>query len=211
EAARRVAAGSNPEIATASSPQIAVGSEPGETNSTIGRLKLARIERSEPVIEVLELEDQQPEPDAKEDKEDKEDSEAARTLHARLRGLNFAEQIKLAGTGDINERILLERMYGKNVWEPLLRNPRLTAPEVARISRMGALPRVILEIIVSNVGWLQIPDVRRALLSNPRLGPDQITKILRLMPKPELRLVPTQTTLPFGVRDVARRLLRGEG
>ncbi|MCX5747296.1 MAG: FecR domain-containing protein [Proteobacteria bacterium] len=136
---------------------------------------------------------------------------AKRTMHARLRGLNLAAQVKLARDGDVQERILLERLYGKHVWEPLLRNPRLTAPEVARISKMGALPRILLEIILGNGGWLQMPDVRRALLTNPRLGADQIVKILRMMPKPELRLVPTQTMLPHAVRETARRLLRGEG
>lgn len=132
------------------------------------------------------------------------------SIHARLRGLNLAEQIKLAHGGDLNERIVLERLYGKNVWEPLLRNPRLTAPEVARIAKMGALPRVLIEIIVANGGWLAIPDVRRALLGNPRLGTDQIIKILRLMPKPELRLVPTQMQLPMAVRECAKKLLRGD-
>ena len=69
--------------------------------------------------------------------------------------------------GEVSERIMLERMYGKNVWEALLRNPRITGPEVARIARMGALPRTLLELIVGNGGWLQIPEVRRALLVEP--------------------------------------------
>ena len=109
------------------------------------------------------------------------------------------------------ERIILERMYGKNVWEALLRNPRLTGPEVSRIARMGALPRPLMEIILGNGGWLQIPEVRRALLTNPRLGVDQITKILRLLPKHELKMAAMQTAYSFGVRDVAKRLLKEQG
>lgn len=135
---------------------------------------------------------------------------AARTVAERVRGLNLAEQIKLAVHGELAERVVLERLYGKNVWEPLLRNPRLTAPEVARIARMGALPRVHLEIITSNNAWLAMPDVRRALLGNPRMSGDQIVKVLRLLPKPELRLVPTQLALPMAVREAAKKLLRGE-
>ena len=106
-------------------------------------------------------------------------------------------------------RITLERMYGKNVWEALLRNPRLTAPEVARLARMGTLPRIQLEVIVNNGGWLQIPEIRRALLTNPRLGTDQILKILRLMPKHELKLTPKQVAYTAAVRDAAKRLLLG--
>lgn len=140
-----------------------------------------------------------------------EADDAPKNVHERLRGLSLAQQIKLAHNGEVSERIVLERMYGKNVWEALLRNPRLTGPEVARLARMGALPRPQLEIIVGNGGWLQIPEVRRALLSNPRLGTDHIMKILRLMPKHELKLAAVQTAYPMAVRSVARTLLKESG
>jgi hypothetical protein len=139
------------------------------------------------------------------------ETEAKKTaagLHDRMRGLTMAMQIKMAHTGEASERIVLERLYGKNVWEGLLRNPRLTGPEVARIARMGALPRPLMEIIVGNGGWLQIPEVRRALLSNPRLATDHIMRILRILPKHELKLAAQQTAYPLAVRDVAKKLLK---
>jgi hypothetical protein len=148
----------------------------------------------------------EPEPEAEPETDD-----VPKNVHERLRGLSLAQQIKLAHNGEVSERIVLERMYGKNVWEALLRNPRLTGPEVARIARMGALPRPMVEIIVGNGGWLQIPEVRRALLSNPRLGNDQIMKLLRLMPKHELKLAAVQTAYPMAVRTVARTLLKESG
>jgi hypothetical protein len=136
--------------------------------------------------------------------------QVARNVNERLRGLTLAVQIKMATQGELHERIVLERLYGKNVWETLLRNPRLTAPEVSRIARYGSLPRILLEIIVGNNAWLQIPEVRRALLSNPRLGVDQIMKVLRLTPKHELRLAAIQTAYPHAVRNAAKMLMRGE-
>lgn len=137
-------------------------------------------------------------------------SRAPRNVHERLRGLNLAAQIKLATSGELHERIVLERLYGKNVWETLLRNPRLTAPEVSRIARYGSLPRVLLEVILANNAWLQVPEVRRALLSNPRLGTDQIVKVLRLVPKHELRLAAVQTAYPHAVRNAAKMLIGGD-
>lgn len=131
-----------------------------------------------------------------------------RNVHERLRGLNLAAQLKLAAAGELHERIVLERLYGKNVWETLLRNPRLTPPEVSRIARYGSLPRVLLEIIVASNTWLQAPEVRRALLSNPRLATDQIMKVLRLMPKHELKLAAVQTAYSHGVRTAAKLILR---
>jgi hypothetical protein len=134
----------------------------------------------------------------------------ARSVHERLRGLNLAAQLKMATSGELHERIILERLYGKNVWETLLRNPRLSPTEVSRIARYGSLPRVLLEIIVGNNAWLQVPEVRRALLSNPRLAADQIMKVMRLMPKHELKLAAIQSVYPHAVRNVAKLLLRSE-
>jgi len=132
----------------------------------------------------------------------------ARNVFERLRHLTIVQQLKVAREGEVHERMALERLYGKTVWEAILRNPRCTHPEVARIARMGALPRPMLELIVGNTAWLRSPEVRRALLGNHRLGPDMIPRILRILPKHELRLVPNQTAYPSSVRDAARKLLK---
>lgn len=130
------------------------------------------------------------------------------TIHERLRNLSIPEQQKVARGGNANERIILERIYGKSVWEALLRNNRLTIPEVARIARMGALPKPLMDVIVSNITWVSSPPVRRALLTNPRLSRDQIPKVLQAMPQAELRLIPKQMAYTSMVRETARRLLR---
>jgi len=130
------------------------------------------------------------------------------TVYDRLRGLTAAEQMKVAREGEVVERMVLERIYGKGVWEALLRNPRLTPPEVARIANMGSLPVPLVELIVTNGAWLANAIVRRALLGNPRLGGDSVAKVLRTMPKGELALVPKQTAYSAQVREAARRILR---
>jgi len=140
---------------------------------------------------------------------DEERDAPPKHAHERMRNLPLHQQIAKAQAGELAERIALERLYGKAVWEPLLRNPRITPPEVARIARMGQLPRPLVEVIAGNAAWLQHAEVRRALLANPRLGAEQAQKLLRLLPRHELKLVPTQTAYPAPIRDAARRLLRG--
>lgn len=154
---------------------------------------------------VEEPEDRDP-PEAEPVTEARDD--VARNVFERLRNLSVVDQLKIARGGEVHERMALERLYGKTVWEALLRNPRITHPEVARIARMGALPRTLLELIVGNTAWLRSPEVRRALLGNLRLTADMIPRVLRLMPKHELRVVPAQTAYPAAVRDVARRMLK---
>jgi hypothetical protein len=128
-------------------------------------------------------------------------------VHERLRHLKAHEIFKIARTGQLGERVALERIYGKTVWEPLLQNPNLTPPEVARISRMGTLPKPLIDVIVSHAGWLSKSLVRRALLSNPRLDGKALVKVLRALPKNELVQVPVQSAYPHKVREVAKRLL----
>lgn len=187
---------------------ISISFSPAPSDAPDELLELAPVEEPEASEEAcLDLADELPVDDGGPDAPEGRRT-IARNLHERLRGLTLAQQIKKALSPDPSERMMLERMYGKNVWEALLRNPRLTPPEVARIARMGMLPRVMIEVIVGNGAWLQVPEVRRALLTNPRLGTDQILRVLRLLPKHELKLASVQTAYPMTVRDAAKRMLR---
>ena len=49
--------------------------------------------------------------------------------------------------------------------------------------------------------------MRRALLGNHRISNDSIMKILRLVPKPELKMIVKGTSYPFAVREMAKKLL----
>jgi hypothetical protein len=126
----------------------------------------------------------------------------------RLRTLNVVEQLKVARRGELADRVVVERLYGKQVWEALLQNPRITLPEVARIARKGTVPRPLIEQILENAQWTKEASVRRALLSNPKLTADGILKLLRMMPKHELKVMEKATAFPLSVRDAARKLLR---
>ncbi len=136
---------------------------------------------------------------------------APETLQDRIRGLSHTDQQKLAAGGGMQERIVLERTFGANVWESLLGNPRLTIPEVAKIARKGTLPRPLVETIAGHPSWMATPEVQRALLGNPRVTAAIIGKILGSMSRSELTLVPQQTAYSQGVRMQARKLLGKSG
>jgi hypothetical protein len=152
-----------------------------------------------------------PAPDLPEEAEGEADGEVesrSATVQERLRGLSVAEQLRVAREGSLAERVALERLYGKIVWETLLRNTRVTVPEVARLAKMGTMPRPLLEIIVGNHAWLQVPQIRRALLSNPRLSPEMVQKVLALLPREELKQVPQASAYPASVRMAAKAMVK---
>ena len=128
-----------------------------------------------------------------------------------LHNIAYSEQLKLARDGNQSERTVVERLYGKAVWEALLANPHITIIEVAHIAGKGALPQHLLELIAGNAVWAANAQVRRGLLTNPRLGRPQVERILRAMPTHELKLVPKQSIYGPQVRDAARKLSAPHG
>ena len=139
--------------------------------------------------------------------EDEPDGQVGQSLQERIRKLSLTEQQRMASGGTMQERIVLERTFGANVWEGLLGNPRLTIPEVAKIARKGTLPRPLVENIAGHPSWLAAPEVQRALLGNPRTTAEIVTRVLRSMSRNDLVLVPQQTAYPQGVRAQAKKLL----
>lgn len=125
----------------------------------------------------------------------------------RVRKLKPHEAQQLARTGAQAERVAVERCFGGSVWEGLLQNPQLTGPEVASIAKKGGLPRPILATIVANGAWIALGEVQRALLTNPRLESNAITRILRAMTRPDLIKVGQQARYPAKVRSEAKKLL----
>jgi hypothetical protein len=128
--------------------------------------------------------------------------------HERLRKLSQVQQQKIARSGELGDRVMLERLFGKAVWDALLHNPKVTPPEVARIARKGTVPRPLLDFIIDNAAWVQAGAVRRALLGNPRVTGEGVMKLLRLTPKHELKAMTKGTAYASHVRDAARKLLK---
>jgi hypothetical protein len=130
----------------------------------------------------------------------------ALSLHERIRRLASHERDTLARQGNLTERVALERHFGSAVWEPLLTNPNLTPPEVMRIAKNGNLPKPLVGIIVANAAWLAIPEVQRALLTNPRVSGPHLERVLRALGPADLARVAQQTNYPAQTRMAAKRL-----
>ena len=127
-------------------------------------------------------------------------------VYARVRSYSTAEQLRAAREGDYPERVALERVYGKAVWDVLLHNPRITAPEITRMARNRKLPKQLVETITAKAGWLASSEVRRSLLMNPQVTGASLEKVLKAMPKLELTRVADMQSYPMAVRQAAKRI-----
>jgi hypothetical protein len=147
--------------------------------------------------------------DADEDDERARGPAGPRNLHERIRALSIGDRGTVARQGSLPERIALERCFGNSVWEPLLANPQLTPPEVARIAKNGMITRPLVQTIVGNAAWLAVPEIQRSLLGNPRVGGPHLERVLRAMPRGDLERVASSTAYRAEVRQAAAKLVRG--
>jgi hypothetical protein len=135
-------------------------------------------------------------------------SPAARNLHERVRTLDLTERDAMARQGSLPERVALERRYGSSMWEGLLHNPQITPREVQRMAKSTSLPTGLVNLIVTNRGWLSDPAINQALLGNPRVSGAQIERVLRALPQAEIQRVAEQSSVRMQVRQAAKRLIR---
>jgi len=126
----------------------------------------------------------------------------------RVRGLSQMEKLLLAVKADRTERALLLQDNDPRVLLSLLRNPRLTVDEVARLAKSSFLTFQIADVIVKAGQWMGSLDVRLGLIHNPKTPPAFALRILPTLPDSEVRAIArtgTNTTL----KQAALRRLQG--
>src|ERR1051325_811153 len=126
----------------------------GNPDETLQRL-LARQEPAEPA----------PEPPAAEEGRKNE------TAWDRVRGLSQMEKLLLAIKAERSERAVLLQDNDPRVLLSLLRNPRITVDEVARMAKSSFDTYQIADVIMKAGQWMASPDVPLALIHNPKTPP----------------------------------------
>lgn len=145
---------------------------------------------------------QEPEPDASEDKN--------QNPWDRIRALSQMEKLLLAVKADRSERALLLQDNDPRVLLSLLRNPRLTVDEVARLAKSTFLNYQIAEVILKTAHWMANLDVRTGLIHNPKTPPAFALRILPTLPDAEVRAIARAGT-NMALKQAALRRLQGKG
>jgi hypothetical protein len=169
----------------------------GNPEEQLARLlaKPAAEQVPEPVIEAL--------PD------EPETDERRQNVWNRMRGLSQMEKLLLAVKADRTERVLLAQDNDPRVLLSLLRNPRLTVEEVVRIAKSSYLTFQIADVIIKAGQWMGSPDVRLALVHNPKTPPPFALRILPLLPDSDVRAIARAGT-SMALKTAALRRLQGK-
>lgn len=127
----------------------------------------------------------------------------------RMRSLTQMEKILLAVKADRAERALLLQDNDPRVLLSLLRNPRLTVDEVARLAKSSFLNYQIAEVIMKSTQWMSSLDVRTGLVHNPKTPPAFALRILPTLPDAEVRAIARGGT-NMQLKQAAIRKLQGK-
>lgn len=125
----------------------------------------------------------------------------------RVRALTRNEKLLLAPKADRGERLLLAQDSDPQVLYSLLRNPRVTTEEVARIARSAQLPATAADLILKTAQWSGSLEVRIALINNPRTPTPLALKILPTLPEREIRQIAKATAVSQTLKQAALRIV----
>lgn len=134
---------------------------------------------------------------------------AAQTPWDRMRALSQMEKILLAVKADRTERALLLQDNDPRVLLSLLRNPRLTVDEVARLAKSPYLTFQLAEAILKATQWMSSLDVRLGLVHNPKTPQAFALRILPTLPDAEVRAIARGGT-SMALKQAAIRRLQGK-
>ena len=140
---------------------------------------------------------------------EEEEPEKAQNAWDRVRGLSQMEKILLAVKADRSERALLLQDNDPRVLLSVLRNPRLTVDEVARLAKSSFLNFQIADVIMKSSQWMASPDVRLALIHNPKTPQAFSLRILPTLPDAEVRAIARAGT-NMALKTAALRQLQGK-
>lgn len=136
-------------------------------------------------------------------------AEKRRNAWDRMRELSQMEKLLLAIKAERSERALLLQDNDPRVLLSLLRNPRITVDEVARIAKSSFLNFQVADVIAKTTQWMSSLDVRLGLIRNPKTPPAYAMQILPSLPDAEIRAIARAGT-NMALKQAALRRLQGK-
>lgn len=140
---------------------------------------------------------------------DGESAEKNQNTWDRVRSLPQMQKILLAAKADRSERALLIQDNDPRVLLSVLRNPRLTVEEVARIAKSSFLTYQVAEVIMNTSQWMGNLDVRLSLIRNPKTPQAFGLRILPSLPESEVKTI-ARGGMNMALKQAALRRLQGK-
>lgn len=121
--------------------------------------------------------------------------------------MGIGEKIKMALTGDKEWRKILIKDANKLVSSGVLKNPRITEPEVLTVLKSGVQNDEVMRLICANKEWIKNYQIRKALIENPKTPLANALRYLGTMNEKELANYAKSKNISSVVATQAKRML----
>lgn len=150
----------------------------------------------------------QPEVDTEAASGDEDRGQKGQTAWDRLHALSQTQKILLAVKAERTERALLLQDNDPRVLLSLLRNPRITVDEIARLAKSPFMSYQVADVIMKSPQWMSNVEVRVGLVNNPKTPQAFALRILPTLPESEVRTIARAGT-SMALKQAAMRRLQG--
>lgn len=136
------------------------------------------------------------------------DARKKETMIQRLGRMRVVERIKLALTGNREERMALIRDSNKLVQRAVLGSPKLTGQEVEGFASMASLNDEILRMIAANRAFIKNYAVVKNLINNPKSPLDVSLHLLPRLNDTDMKFLTANKNVPETLRMMAHKNIR---
>lgn len=157
-------------------------------------------EQQEADQDTEEEEEEATEPDEIEEEEYRSKYQLAQTM-------GVGEKIKMALTGDKEWRSILIKDSNKLVNGSVVKNPRITEPEILAIAKSVIQNEEILRVICHNKEWVKNPAIRKALVLNHKTPLPVALRFMGFLSEKDLTAMAKSKNISSVLANQARRLL----
>jgi hypothetical protein len=168
----------------------------------------AGVELGEPESDQTGTEEEEEETAAAEEStEVDEESEEFKSKYKLSLQMGIAQKIKMALTGDKEWRSLLIKDSNKLVSGAVVKNPRITEPEVLAIAKSAIQNDEIMRVICHNKEWVKNYSIRKALVLNCKTPPQVALRFLAVLTEKDLAAPAKSKNVTSLISGQALRLL----
>lgn len=136
------------------------------------------------------------------------DARKKQTMIQRLGNMRVVERIKLALTGNREERMALIRDANKLVQRAVLGSPKLTGQEVEGFASMSSLNDEILRMIAGNRAFIKKYGVVKNLINNPKVPLDVSLHLLPRLNDTDMKFLTSNKNVAETLRTMALKNIR---
>lgn len=136
-----------------------------------------------------------------------EDEEQFKSKYQLAQAMGVGEKIKMALTGDKEWRSILIKDSNKLVNGAVVKNPRITEPEVLTISKSVIQNDEILRVICHNKEWVKNYEIRKALVMNNKTPLPVALRFMSFLTEKDLAAMAKSKNISSVLCNNARRVL----